>query len=137
MRRSRLPCLRRSRRALLPSGGGRSPRGGRLESTRHAWLDARRRLREADRNDGRGRFAPVRDSPVSEALERGAGKRAFVTGGAGFVGQWLARALLAEGWRVVALASTRRSPASLHLTRWPRCSGCTATSAMATRYRRH
>jgi len=40
---------------------------------------------------------------VSEALERGAGKRAFVTGGAGFVGQWLARALLAEGWRVVAL----------------------------------
>jgi len=40
---------------------------------------------------------------VSEALERAAGKRAFVTGGAGFVGQWLARALLAEGWRVVAL----------------------------------
>jgi len=40
---------------------------------------------------------------VSEDLERAAGKRAFVTGGAGFVGQWLARALLAEGWRVVAL----------------------------------
>src|SRR5204863_97060 len=31
----------------------------------------------------------------------------------------------------------RQAPASLHLTGRPRCSGCTATSAMPTRYRRH
>jgi GDP-4-dehydro-6-deoxy-D-mannose reductase len=30
-------------------------------------------------------------------------RSALVTGGTGFVGQWLARALLEEGWRVVAL----------------------------------
>ena len=30
-------------------------------------------------------------------------RQALVTGGTGFVGQWLARALLAEGWGVVAL----------------------------------
>jgi GDP-4-dehydro-6-deoxy-D-mannose reductase len=31
------------------------------------------------------------------------GTRAFVTGGTGFVGQWLCRALLTDGWNVVAL----------------------------------
>jgi GDP-4-dehydro-6-deoxy-D-mannose reductase len=33
----------------------------------------------------------------------GPAPRAFVTGGTGFVGQWLCRAMLAEGWNVVAL----------------------------------
>jgi len=35
--------------------------------------------------------------------ETKAGQRALVTGGTGFVGQWLARSLLAEGWSVAAV----------------------------------
>lgn len=41
-------------------------------------------------------------------------RNALVTGGTGFVGQWLARALLEEGWRVVALGL--HSPATGVLT---------------------
>lgn len=38
------------------------------------------------------------------------GRRALVTGGAGFVGQWLCQALLHDGWDVTALALSRPAP---------------------------
>jgi GDP-4-dehydro-6-deoxy-D-mannose reductase len=40
---------------------------------------------------------------VSENVERISGRRVLVTGGTGFVGQWLAHALLAEGCQVVSV----------------------------------
>lgn len=40
---------------------------------------------------------------MNAGVERTVGNRAFITGGTGFVGQWLARALLDEGSHVVAL----------------------------------
>jgi GDP-4-dehydro-6-deoxy-D-mannose reductase len=40
-------------------------------------------------------------------------RRALVTGGTGFVGQWLARALLGEGWRVVSVGLHPQGPGLL------------------------
>jgi nucleoside-diphosphate-sugar epimerase len=90
---------------LLVSDPARAQRGPRL--------GAAGRVPPARRDDGRGGPGAVPQAGAHAARRGGplsapAGRRALVTGAAGFVGRWLVRGLVREGWAVTGTSATSR-----------------------------
>ena len=133
---SRLSRVRRAGRAVLPSGRGRPARRRSGEGADDARLGAGGRLRAARRDDGRRRSASGTSFTV-QSPSAATDVAAFVTGGSGFVGQWLcARAARATDRPSSSLGlHAPRDRASSRRTSAARSDGCTATCATERRSR--